>query len=100
MSTGQVPITKKVNNFVIDASAYASVQSQGPPAPSASVGKSSKQQAVCHSTKSSNHTSGPTHHKTHSSGAATTKHSALKNASHQGWKFVERRLSAKVLHDA
>jgi len=43
VTPGQVTITKKVNNFVIDASAYASVQSQGPPAPSASVGKSLKQ---------------------------------------------------------
>lgn len=82
LASGQLPTSKKVNNFVIDASAYASAQSQGPPAPSSSVGKTAKQQPICHSTKSSNHTSGPTHHKTHSSGAATTKHSALKNAPH------------------
>jgi hypothetical protein len=30
----------------------------------------------------------------------TTKHSAQKNVAQQAWKFVDRRLSAKVLHDA
>lgn len=92
---GNVP-QKKVNNFVIDSSAYSSVHQQPQP-----LTKNPKQyQSACHSTKSSQ---GPTHHhqKTHSSGATTTKHSAMKGNSSgpQGnWKFVERRLSAKVLH--